>query len=1265
MYLARLEIYGFKTFAQKVDLRFDDGITNIVGPNGCGKSNVVDALRWSLGEQKMSVLRSEKLENVIFNGTTSRKPLNVAEVSVTVHNTKNILPVEYTEVKITRRIYRSGESEYYLNNMPCRLKDINDLLMDTGMGADAYSVIELKMVEQILSDNTEDRRRMFEEAAGITKYKQRRKQTLRKLDETRTDLTRVNDIIAEIEKNVNSLKRQTQKAKRYQKLSAQLKYEEVRLAHHDFARISGLMKPLEERLAGLEDEAERQLGEIAKKEAEHEELNRLLIGKEQELREIQIRMNALSEEIETIEKEMLVSRERKKNLEDLIRRYSEEKANLENRKTHWRERIGELRKQNDAVQDELQALKEDHERKKQEQQDTERELAGEKNALESVRKQLVGLIDEMAKSRNQFQLAKNNIQNVERKINELRSDMESHRETTGDTQSVIDERQYQQRKDMQEVELYRQQTVQIAADIDEHKSEIERVRSEKLQIEADIRSHDAQIGIIRKAMESHAGFPESVQYLLNDAQSPIRSTVADGLSTDEIYKKAVEAAISESYAFLLSGSEDSILEAIGRLSSSEHGHASFLNVSQIPKEQASARSVDWKSASEKVLGPAVDLIRSDAPGLTEWLLGDVVLTENFDQARKLAAQYPKFRFVTLQGEIAQGRHFFKAGSRRKSGASLIGQNETLKRLQEQYQRLVGELAGRESELNALAAKSAELETLHKTAKESLRTAEIRLNDLDKEISQSRYEHKLAAELAEKNQESIRSASEELARFQELVAEMEPQLREQEDRRTALELENRRLELRVAELEKQFRTRTDAFNQTSAKLFALDNDYRNALSQIAGLEQQTAEADETIARHDHESEQAALEGQQAGESDLEKEKQLITLSKQKDRQEKERDFAEQAVSQQREMNLKVESELKKLRRQREDGLSSRHKLEQQVGDYRYETRSLHERIMREYEFDLTRDCVDSLIPDADHKEEEEPNETADAADANSAPETAPPSEEKNLDDVLSEDLPDEELADGQYSPEEAKNLIAELRRKIKMLGMVNMEAFAEYTKEKERLDILVKQREDLLEAEKQLMETIATINATAQKQFMETFEQIRANFIKIFTSLFDESEANLELAKDEDPLEAGIEIFARPTGKKVQHISLLSGGEKTLTAIALLFAIYLVKPSPFCVLDEVDAPLDDANIDKFTKILRDFSNDTQFIVVTHNKRTMETASNIFGITMQEKGVSKVVAVKFKDRDSSSDDIVDIIEKNKVADLTQDIKEPPSTPSQSAK
>ncbi len=1256
MYLSRLEIFGFKTFAQKVDLHFDDGITNIVGPNGCGKSNIVDALRWALGEQKSSVLRSEKMENVIFNGTKSRKPLNIAEVSLTIQNTKNILPTEYTEVTITRRLYRSGESEYYLNRLPCRLKDINDLFMDTGMGADAYSVIELKMVEQILSDSTEDRRKLFEEAAGITKYKIRRRQTFKKLETTKQDLTRVNDIVSEIEKKVNSLKRQTQKANRYQRLMTQLKREDVRLAHFEFDKLQADLAPLTTQLNNLEGQAEQILGEISRKESDVEAIQTQLIGREQALRDLQLQLENQDRGIKTIEEEILVSRERKTYLQDLIRRYAEEKATLAERKRILEQQIHQLAEEIESLQSQYDGLSAQLADRKTDLAQSETITDAQKTELETYRKESVRLIDEAAKKRSAHQLTRNNIENIERRIADLERETALQNEHSGDALSMLDEHQYAQRQVTEKLEDLRQKMEAEERDAALLRTRLEDTRNRKLNLDAEIQVLNSRIAIVQKAIESHEGFPESVQFLLHAKSANLEYTVADMMSTEDVYKRALDTALGDSFSYLVAGDLESITQAIGRLSDAEKGVATFLN------RRLLARGVQMpdQSVLDNVRGEfeglAVDLVKCDDPDLAKILLNDVVFAKDFATASSLAERYPTFRFITLDGELVKGNYLVRGGRRSRSTDSVIGQRDTLRRLHEQVQRAEQESARLHSQILALEDDQRKAQQTQTDRQTELRATEQELLKIEKEISQREYEQKLSKEAVTRNQDTIDQARAELERFQKMLEELLPEIENLETLRGDMELRIRNAEVRLGELEMQRRAKSESVNEVLSSFLRMEGELNTRRGAIASCRSQISENEETSAKHESESQQATFEIERIDRDAVTRESDLVEMSRNREHTEKKRDQEETDVSSLRETVGKMEGELRKIRRQREDLLSSRHDLEQRYNDVRFEVRSLTERIQRDYDFRLGADSLDALneaATDAAKDVAEDEIDTEEST-ADGAIETGA---EKAIEEVLASDGSEDP---NTFDADLARQQIDDLRRKIKMLGPVNMEAFSEYQIEKERLDTLVRQRQDLLEAESQLLQTIDTINTTAQNQFMEVFDKIRQNFTRIFTSLFVDGEANLEMARDEDVLEANIDILARPTGKKIQHIALLSGGEKTLTAISLLFAIYLVKPSPFCILDEVDAPLDDTNIDKFTKILRDFSTDTQFIVVTHNKRTMESASNIFGITMQEAGVSKVVSVKFSDRDDKSqpDNIVDLINQNQVEVLSQEVKEPPS-------
>lgn len=1246
MFLSRLEIFGFKTFAQKVDLRFDAGITNIVGPNGCGKSNVVDALRWALGEQKSSVLRSEKMENVIFNGTKLRKPLNMSEVSITIQNTKNVLPTEYSEVTITRRIYRSGESEYFLNRLPCRLKDINDLFMDTGMGADAYSVIELKMVEQILSDNTEDRRKLFEEAAGITKYKIRRRQTFRKLDSTKQDLTRVNDIVLEIEKKVNSLKRQTQRANRYARLMGELKWEDVRLAVHDYRQFQLQLQPLEEKLNTLEHTAAEISGTIATRESEIESVQTDLIAKEQFLRNAQLALEEIDKQIKAVEEQVLIARERKTHLTELIKRNTEENQTLADRTDFLRKRIEDTEKQLSNAESTHTTQKQVYDERKRNLDELELRLTREKEQLETLRRRLVAMIDDAAKRRNTHQLVRNNIQNLEKKIAELENEIAALEHQGDDNIGKLDAQRSAHQALIQDVESIKSRRSELQATAERLRAEVDGLRTSRTNDEADVKTLHSRISILQKAIESHEGFPESVRALLGELKDSFEATAADWLSTESRYQTAIEASLGESFAYVVTHGKKNIESGLSFLTGQRKGSATFINREKLPDLRIERPA----SLQAQIQAWATDVTTSRERRLAELLLGDVVIVDDLARAMQLAEQYPQFRFVSLAGEIVKGDYLLKGGSTRQDAVHMVGQRDALAALEK-------ELSEKERSLESLTGQIEKTDLLLQNVQHELQDADSLLSRreqdlvaMDKTISQFEYEHRRSGESAARQRESLTATRTELAGYEAQLKSLQPEIDALDADRTRLEVEVRRLESVVQESEKERRERTELLQEAQSGTWKIESEMNQLRTTLETSRQQITEYGETIRRHDLEAARSAEEIQRLDSEFASGDAQLNQLLLDRDRQEKTRDEISADVLRIRENVQRMDADLKKIRRQRDDLLNSRHDLEQQTTTLQFEIRALIERIQRDYDFNLVQDRLESAAP------------VAASPDVPVDDDSSAEDGEKTLDEVLDSDLPEDAGGTPVFEAATARQTIEDLRRKIKALGPVNMEAFSEYQTEKERLDVLVQQRQDLLDAESQLLETIATINTTAQNQFMEVFEKIRQNFIKIFTGLFDNSEADLKIADHEDPLEASIDILARPTGKKTQHIALLSGGEKTLTAIALLFAIYLVKPSPFCILDEVDAPLDDTNIDKFTKILRDFSTDTQFIVVTHNKRTMEAAQNIFGITMQEAGVSKVVSVSFRRRGEApdTDDIVELIQQNQVADLTQEVKDPPSSP-----
>ena len=1255
MYLSNLSIFGFKTFAQKVDLKFSDGITVIVGPNGCGKTNIVDSLRWCIGEQKTSVLRSDKMENVIFNGSKERKPLNFSEVSLTIENTRNILPTDYSEVNITRRLYRSGDSEYLINKVPCRLKDITDLFMDTGMGSNAYSVIELKMVEQMLSDKTEDRRNLFEEAAGVTKYKIRRRQTFSKLQSTKLDITRLNDIISEIEKKVGSLKRQIQKANRYNKLSEQLKFEEIRLALYKFNQLNVSLDPISERLTSLSSEADDALGSIAKEESQLEEINVVLIKHEQDLKAHQNKMDLHGDSMKAVEQDIVVDRERDRNLQESIQRYAQEKIELENKKQDHTQRFSQLWSELQRMQQQQEEQRGRLDREMEVLKTTEQSFQSDKERYENLRNQRLHQIEITNTRKNALDLLKQNLTNREQKYTELEQEIEDLQRSISTVTTELEQRGGQHQELIAGIEGIRSELEQKKLAQKEAQEMLEVLRSRKLQLDSEIKSLTVEIGILERTLRTHEGFPESVRYLFEQKIENMAQTIADLIDIDEPYKKPLEVVLGDNYADILCISESSIARGLALLKESNKGKATFINPARLESIPDLKPEFNRDELRPQVIGFADEMIRTDYPGVVSLFLSDVIFVDTFERATALANSYPTLRFVTLEGELVWG-NFLISGGKSVVSSSIIGQREKLEELKSELEQkqpqalnLQGEISGKDQEVTDLLS---DIENLTNQLTEKQREHQM----LEKAASERTYKIDHARELIQRHTASMDSMTAELADIRSKVQHLEPEVNELDAAMTALNHDLSVAQLELEQAEARHKAKAQEVQGLTNELLKMDSDINAIHNERNSIQEQLKEIEAAIEKRQREGEKAREEIERLKEQLAQHEEKLSNFAQIREGLEKTRDALEAQVSDIRQQIQAIETRLRKLRREKDEFINVKHGLEQEKQKVNFEIHNLMDRIRRDYDFDLrtkkfahVQKSLFDAIRDLERAESGavetiiEPEDEA-VEGMSEERQTLSTAINKSMEEIFEDEL-SEHVQITDFDPEHSDRLVDDLRYKIKALGPVNLEAYAEHSEENERLELLTNQRQDLLDAEEQLLNTIDTINQTAKKQFLEVFAQIKEHFVHIFTRLFEGGEANLTIDEAEDPLEATIEILARPSGKKIQNISLLSGGEKTLTAIALLFAIYLVKPSPFCILDEVDAPLDDTNIDKFTNLLRQFSENTQFIVVTHNKRTIEAGQNIFGITMQEPGVSKVVSVRFSDKlKNGTDNIEELIREN---------------------
>ncbi|MEK6571955.1 MAG: chromosome segregation protein SMC [Bacteroidota bacterium] len=714
MYLSRLELIGFKSFAQKVNLSFDSGITAIVGPNGCGKTNIVDAIRWVLGEQKSSTLRSDKMEDVIFNGTRYRKPLGMAEVSLTIENTKGILPTEFAEVTVTRRVYRSGESEYLFNGTPCRLKDIVDLFMDTGMGADAYSVIELKMVETILSDKAEERRRLFEEAAGVTKYKYRRKAAYRKLETVQQDLIRVNDIVKEVQKTVVTLEKQARKAEQYNEFSQRLRALEIDLLEREYATVISRLSPIEGKLNSALS-SKHEIDEMLSKEELHlDELRAELKSTEEKLAESRQALTSSNERIHAVEQKTLVAKERRRSLEKNIIRYENEKLAQEERKQKLETTLGELRENAEAAKAHLRSLEAEYAEKKSQLSVTESQWNARKSSLKGVNDLFVGTVDALSKKKSEVEYLQGRIENARGRIERVREEdafYEAEVDKTSTSLEALGPQHKEARRSFAEVQLkfFEMETLK-----ERLKLEVEELRNKEFELRGEYEQKSSRLSFLKSLVETYDGVPEGTKYLISAGESRgfVQTTVGDAISAEPKYRAAIESALGEAANYIVVNNLEEAFHGVELLKRSQKGKATFICLNRIPLVNNDV----YDLPDGETLGWALDLVEFDKKYqlLFRFLLDRTLLVNDTEVARSLVSNGASLKCVTLDGEVITSTGVMKGGSRERQDGQSIGKKNQIVELEGEIKSLGEELAGVQ---RLLGEKSADLTLLTSKAYE--------------------------------------------------------------------------------------------------------------------------------------------------------------------------------------------------------------------------------------------------------------------------------------------------------------------------------------------------------------------------------------------------------------------------------------------------------------------------------------------------------------------------------------------------------------------
>ncbi len=1178
MYLSKLEIFGFKSFAHKVAFHFNDGITAIIGPNGCGKSNIVDSIRWVLGEQRPSLLRLERMENVIFNGTAMRKPLSLVEVSILIENTKNILPAVYSDVKITRRFYRSGDSDYLINNRLVRLKDVVDLFADTGMGSDAYSVIELKMVEQILSDNAEERRRLFEEAAGIKKYKIRRKSALRKLETTDQELVRLNDVMLEVQKNVNSLSRQVGKARRYHQYKEDLKINEI-YAYQLKARSSAEdLIPYREEFDQVRQTRERLGKEVNQREAELEKLQLKSVDLEGEFRSAASQLRIADEKVREIQQQVQLNEQKVESIKQNISERKNEIEQLQVRNQDLHQQMEQLGSDKEKIMLNVQSNESEYEKNIQLHNEVEERLEDIKNKYNRFREENVSKLEEINKNRESYQkilFEKENLNHqVDRDthlLSELEKELEDKKNIAVKINSDLTQFRDTEKKITNEISKSRER-------INNLEKSIEKLENERNVLLGEIEKVKGKKDFLHGLIENYEGFSEGVQFVMSRKKEydGLIDTLVNLVDIEEKFRPALESYLEELSDYLVVEGISTAKNILSKIRNEGKGRLTLIPLANINTKgngQIEKHSLDASIVLLK------DIVKYNPrfDKLFSFLFDRVALVDNIDSALAFHKKFPNLRFITQDGDIVGEWGSIRGGNSHNNF----------------------NLTGRKNEFNSVYKKLIKLENRLPVLDDYNRLNQDKLseekNNLGELETKDQNNQKLILETGQK----LNQVRFETDRITDRISEIQNELSLNRDKINVLSSREEILLPQVKKAEESLQRLDSNESRLRAKLELADQNYRNVTqevqehrinllnekNQIKEIEQKLDFTRQTL--------QEAHKRMQQSESDMIRFKQevenieqeneksklkLDELYKERDKIESNKNEVENNYQALKSLILSREEEVKKSHRRWNQALERLKELELKIQEIEIKQKTQQDQVEEQYGGSLKDLLDENPVPD-------------------------------NL------GLP------------QLQEDIHQIKQRLESLGEVNPLAVKEYDKEKERLDFLRSQQADLLKAKEELIETISKLNNTARKQFLDTFDKIASNFHNVFSKFFEGSEAELRLVENGDPLEADIEISVHLKGRKLSTLSLLSAGEKTLTAISLLFAIYLYKPSPFCILDEVDAPLDDVNISRYTHALKEFSKNTQFILVTHNKMTMQAAQAMYGITMEEPGVSKVVSVRF--------------------------------------
>ena len=1180
MYLKRLELKGFKSFPNKTDIIFKEGVTAIVGPNGSGKSNVSDAVRWVLGEQSIKSLRGEKLEDVIFAGADKQKPMNFCEVALTIDNSDNKLNVDYSEVTIKRRAYRNGESQFYLNNKSCRLKDIKEILLDTGIGKDGYSIIEQGKVDEILSNNPVNRRKVFDEACGISKYRYKKNESERNLKNTKENLTRINDIYVEIENQIKPLYNQQVKARKYLDLSEQLKKIEVNNYIREIQKIENQLKEINSQYEALIKELDNTDKSKIDFEQSSKEINTQIEEVDKSIEKASEYINSIKSVIDKKDYEINLLNQSRENSSKKIQRNIEELEKINKSSKENKENLGKLYKEKENNEKNINELKSQLNIFIEKNEINKNKIETLNEKIETLKDDIIELLNEKQDVSNKLTTLNANKDNIDQRNESIESEIKEINDKVKEKEVLLEDLKEKKNNKKEKLNDFKEKINNYYERLNSLKEENHNLSNKMQNNNYSLKEYTSKLNVYIDMENHYEGFNRGVKEVLkNKNLKGIYGALGQVVTVEGKYEKAIEAALGAYMQNIITADENSAKAAINYLKHNKIGRVTFL-----PMNIIKSKKINNIQSKTPFVGIASDLISYDEKyrDILENILGRTIVIDNIDQGIKFARETGhKYKVVTLDGDILNPGGSLTGGSLKTSGNIL-----SRKRLINEFNEKINNT---KAENIALEEKVLSIEKELVDCKENIKQYEEEVKVLDKKLifnnsSYSRYEEEV---------NSLKSSMKKLETEKENLGS---NLNYTMEKKSILENQ-------IKDIDNNHAENKETIENLNKELNKENEIYENEKSKFDSINLQLTKDKEIL-----KSQNADIERIKAYLNELSNKISLIDKEN-KDEESEIKEIDEKIIIENREKeNLKTQ--LNDNNKNLENKKIARENLKQKLDENNVKLKDIDKQFM---------ELKESIFKVESRIEKLESNKEANNFKL---------FEDYNLTYLQAIELRDDEI-------EINKKILDTLKKDIKSLGNVNVDSIEEYKEIKERYDFYSEQKEDLQKSIDAIEEIIKDLEEHMKIQFKEEFAKINENFKYVYNRLFGGGEGNLTILDQANILESDIEITAKPPGKKMKNLSLLSGGEKALTAISILFAILLAKPTPFCILDEIEAPLDDSNIARFGTFLKELTSKTQFIAVTHRRGTMEAADYIYGVTMEQRAISKVIALSLNEAEEITD------------------------------